>query len=233
MVSVVSVSVDACRKFNGHSLRVNCVERGASGDVLFTGGYDRLVVAHDLRARAEIQTLPICKDSVESLLVVGHDILASDANGCVYHHDVRAGSLRIDNYHAPIGHMSVSPDGRCLALSCQDGRVRLVERATGLLLGTFAGSHVTTDYKIGCTFVDQGRTVGTKRTPRLSLLGTVCCTDFFRCVSLSFVALPFLCLSAFCSDGVRKRASGDVRRDERASARRAATTGVVVLVEPP
>ena len=74
-----------CRKFNGHSLRVNCVEHGASGDVLFTGGYDRLVVAHDLRARTEIQTLPICKDSVESLLVVGHDILASDANGCVYY----------------------------------------------------------------------------------------------------------------------------------------------------
>jgi len=104
---------------------------------------------------------------------------------------VRAGRLRVDNYHAPIGHMSVSPDGRCLALSCQDGRVRLVERATGLLLGTFAGSHVTTDYKIGCTFADQGRTVGTKWT--LEVRGTVYCTDLFR---LSFVCLLFVfCLS--------------------------------------
>jgi len=114
---------------------------------------------------------------------------------------VRAGRLRVDNYHAPIGHMSVSPDGRCLALSCQDGRVRLVERATGLLLGTFAGSHVTTDYKIGCTFADQGRTVGTKWT--LEVRGTVDCTDLFRLsfVCLSFVfRLSFICLSlSFCS----------------------------------
>ena len=147
------------RKFNGHSLRVNCVEHGASGDVLFTGGYDRLVVAHDLRARKEIQTLPICKDSVESLVVVGSTVIASDANGCVYHYDVRFGTLRIDNYHAPIGHISVSPDLRCLALSCQDGCVRMVELGTGLMLGKYQGGHVTTDYKIGCTFVDAGRTI--------------------------------------------------------------------------
>jgi len=149
------------RKFNGHSLRVNCVEQGAFGEVLLTGGYDRLVVAHDLRTRNEIQTLPKCKDSVESLAVVDQDIIASDANGCVYTFDIRTGTLRTDEYHAPIGHLCISPDSRCIALSCQDGKVRLVERATGLLLSEFQGEHVTTDFKIGCAFVDHGRVVVT------------------------------------------------------------------------
>ena len=149
------------RKFNGHSLRVNCVEHGASGDVLFTGGYDRLIVAHDLRSRTEVQTLPKCKDSVESIAIVGTDIVASDANGCMYTFDVRTGTLRIDNYHTPIGYFKISPDQRCAALSCQDGKVRLVERSSGLLLSTFQGAHVTTDFKIGCTFVNHGSVVVT------------------------------------------------------------------------
>jgi len=151
------------RKFNGHSLRVNCVAQGGhGGSVLFTGGYDRLVVAHDLRSRTEIQTLPKCTDSVESIAVVHQDILAADANGCLHTYDLRKGTIRKDMYHAPIGHASIAPgNGKCVALSCQDGRVRLVERSTGLLLCTFTGGHITTDFKIGCTFVDDGRIVVT------------------------------------------------------------------------
>lgn len=140
---------------------MNCVENGADGSVLLTGGYDRLVVAHDLRARTEIQTLPICKDSVESLVVYDTNIIASDASGNVYHYDIRKGTVRIDHYHVPIGYIETSPDHRSMVMSCQDGRVRLVETTTGMLLGTFTGGHETTDYKIGCTFVNGGRTIAT------------------------------------------------------------------------
>jgi mitogen-activated protein kinase organizer 1 len=153
------------RKMSGHSLRVNCVAEGAQGSVLVTGGYDRSVCVHDLRSRGTIQTMErCCRDSVESVCVAGKEIIAASADGHVYVFDVAAGKLRVDGYHAPIGFIAPSrhDGGRTLLLSCQGGvGLCLTERATGLVLGRFRGAHRTTDFKIGCAFLDRGRMVCT------------------------------------------------------------------------
>ena len=62
-----------------------------------------------------------CRDSVESVCVVGARSWPS-ADGHVYVFDVKAGKLRVDGYHAPIGYVSSSSHdgGRTLLLSCQD-----------------------------------------------------------------------------------------------------------------
>lgn len=151
------------RKMSGHSLRINCVTEGAGGSVLVTGGYDRSVSIHDMRSRSTIQTLEhCCRDSVEYVCVVGKEIIAASADGHVYVFDVAAGKIRIHGYHAPIGFMCSSLDGRTLLLSCQNGAgLQLTERATGLVLGQYCGAHKTTDFKIGCAFLDHGRKVCT------------------------------------------------------------------------
>ena len=153
------------RKLSGPSLRINCVAEGANGSVLVTGGFDRSVCVHDMRSRVIIQTIErCCQDSVESVCVIGSDIIAASADGHVYVFDVAAGKLRINGYHAPIGFMAPSlyDGGRTLLLSCQEGAgLCLTERATGLVLGRFRGAHRTTDFKIGCAFLDRGQMVCT------------------------------------------------------------------------
>jgi mitogen-activated protein kinase organizer 1 len=83
------------RKFWEHTGRVNCIafnnsRGGTTGSsapteesVLITGCYDTLVRVFDLRARNQrpIQTLDGGRDSITSLVVTGHQIIASDVNG--------------------------------------------------------------------------------------------------------------------------------------------------------
>lgn len=61
---------------------VNCVRYNADSSVLLSGSYDKTVRAWDIRARnayMPIQVLDDFKDSVTSLVVSDHEIIA----GCV------------------------------------------------------------------------------------------------------------------------------------------------------
>ena len=82
-------SAKVIRKFWDHGGRVNCVAFNSrtQGDesVLITGSYDTRVRAFDLRARnaRAMQVMDSGRDSITSLVVTGHQIIASDVHGAL------------------------------------------------------------------------------------------------------------------------------------------------------
>mmetsp|Transcript_3570 Transcript_3570/g.4103 ORF Transcript_3570/g.4103 Transcript_3570/m.4103 type:complete len:368 (-) Transcript_3570:72-1175(-) len=140
-------------KYHGHQGRINTVTCNEDGNVYLTGSYDGSVKLWDGRSsHSEIQTLNESKDSIMTVLSVNHLIVSGGVDGCIRTYDVRRGQMRVDTVHESITGMSLSGDAKCIAASCLDGGIRLLEHSTGDLLNTYWGSHVSGKYGLECTF---------------------------------------------------------------------------------
>lgn len=125
------ITKQTLRKYSGQHLgRINSVATGS--DLYVTGSYDAKVMVWDAKNRGAstpIQVLPDAKDSVTSVLIVpdAATIRTASVDGCVRTYDIRYGRVTIDQVPSPITGMAMTRDEQFVALSCLDGRIRLVE----------------------------------------------------------------------------------------------------------
>ncbi|CAK0757293.1 hypothetical protein CVIRNUC_002528 [Coccomyxa viridis] len=133
------------RKFRGHDGVVNSLCMGPGEETLVTGGYDQAVRVWDMRSRSfdAIQTMKLFADSVTTVAVSTRaEIIASSVDGTVRRFDVRMGCMDVDRLGAPVTAMALSHDGNCVLASCLDGRMRLLDKASGELLAQYTGHKV-------------------------------------------------------------------------------------------
>ncbi|KAF1780120.1 FAD-linked oxidoreductase-like [Phytophthora cactorum] len=152
------------RKFEGHVHSVNCVRYNADSSVLLSGSYDKTIRAWDIRARnayTPIQVLDDFRDSVTSMVVTDHEIIAGLSlicrcvDGVVRTYDLRAGQLFREHIDEPVTSVAHSPDERFILAGCLDGSIRLIEKANGTEVKSYRG-HSVQEYKTECGFSSDG-----------------------------------------------------------------------------
>lgn len=124
-------------RLHGHGDRVNCCKFKDSS-VLVTGSNDATVRLWDTRAKTCIQTLPPFSDSVTGVQCDDTAILGCSVDGSLRTFDVRTGKVYIDRTSIPIGCMSLSKDGKYVALSLLNSMIQLLDR-NGSVVRTFQG----------------------------------------------------------------------------------------------
>ncbi|GKY95527.1 hypothetical protein MPSEU_000514300 [Mayamaea pseudoterrestris] len=160
------LSTKPLRRFQGqHFGRINAVAFGPSANTYMSASYDAMVKIWDGRSRSNepIQTLKDAKDSVTDLHVVAtsdHAVIrASSVDGHVRSYDLRMGVIRTDCMNSPVTGMSPTFDGLCLAISCLDGAIRLIELDNGDLLNTYSGSHTAGHFGLRCSLSSDDATI--------------------------------------------------------------------------
>jgi len=140
----------AIKRMRGHTARVNACAFSAEGDaVLATASYDKTVKIWDNRSHVKdaMQTLSEFTDSVTSVVMTDHQIIAGCVDGKLRTFDIRAGQLIVDHICQPITSIALSNDGNCVLSACLDGRLRLFDCSSGELLNEYTG-HSNKQYKI-------------------------------------------------------------------------------------
>lgn len=155
---------------NHHTGRVNCIASTKFGEAYVTGSYDKTVAIWDGRSHNN-KPLQVLKDATDSVTDVhvsqygnsGQEgarkndsnsnnnnnvsiIRTASVDGCIRTYDLRAGLLQCDDFGSPITSTAHTKDGRCLAVSCLDGSIRLMELGTGNLLNTYNSHHTAGSY---------------------------------------------------------------------------------------
>lgn len=164
------VTKRALRRLSGHYGRINAVAIGPGQETYLSASYDATVRIWDGRSRSTepIQLLPEAKDSVTDIHLArqGNDnlqrptmIRTSSVDGVVRTYDLRKGLVTCDDYHSPITGMAPTHDGKCLAVSCLDGSIRLMELETGELLNTYLDHHVAGQYGLNCGVTANDTTI--------------------------------------------------------------------------
>ena len=109
------------RRINAHSAPTNAVALNNQSTVLLTASYDKTVRLWDLRSQSRdpLQVLSDFKDSVTSVSLTDHKVLAGCVDGVLRIYDLRKGVLHEDNlsgsddiqYSAPIVSAKAIPSG--------------------------------------------------------------------------------------------------------------------------
>ncbi|KAI9355109.1 WD40-repeat-containing domain protein [Zopfochytrium polystomum] len=144
------------RRFTGHTARINGVAFNKDATVIVTGSYDATVRFWDCRSqdRAPIQVLNESKDSVTSIQVVDHQIVAGSVDGHFRLYDIRLGKCTADNVGHPVTSAVLSNDKNCVLASSLDSTLRLFDIENGELLAEYKG-HTNTSYKITATLTSS------------------------------------------------------------------------------
>uniref|UniRef100_A0A7S0N1I4 Anaphase-promoting complex subunit 4 WD40 domain-containing protein n=1 Tax=Pyramimonas obovata TaxID=1411642 RepID=A0A7S0N1I4_9CHLO len=141
------------RRMHGHDHAVNAVVFAAHDTLIVTAGYDQAVKVWDCRSNSmeAVQAMKCFQDSVTSVQVAGHAIVAGSVDGTVRTFDVRRGRVVTDDLHHPVTSVRLSNDGNCLLAGCLDARLRLLDRGSGEELAAYAG-HANASAKLDCAF---------------------------------------------------------------------------------
>eukprot|EP00934_Nitzschia_sp_Nitz4_P008852 Nitzschia sp. Nitz4//scaffold13_size275219//119336//120479//NITZ4_000868-RA/size275219-augustus-gene-0.262-mRNA-1//-1//CDS//3329535996//8842//frame0 len=162
------------RRFQGHVGSINAVASAQNAEAYLTASYDGSVAIWDGRSSdfKPIQQLKDAKDSVTDVHVVQTNdssnnslqgatalIRTASIDGCVRTYDLRKGVMQVDDCGAAVTSMAPTKDGECLAVSCLDGTIRLLQiDTTGELLNTFA-KHKAGNYSLDVAVLADDSTV--------------------------------------------------------------------------
>jgi len=162
------------RRFQGHHLgTINAVTAAKHAEAYLSASYDGTVAIWDGRSSdyKPIQVLKDAKDSVTGVHVVqtqeGDDrgtssatakIRTASIDGVVRTYDLRKGLVEADDCGSPITGMAPTKDGECLAVSCLDGTIRLVQVDSGELLNTYSG-HKAGNYALDVGILANDATI--------------------------------------------------------------------------
>eukprot|EP00532_Pseudo-nitzschia_australis_P015700 CAMPEP_0168255574 /NCGR_PEP_ID=MMETSP0141_2-20121125/5334_1 /TAXON_ID=44445 /ORGANISM="Pseudo-nitzschia australis, Strain 10249 10 AB" /LENGTH=398 /DNA_ID=CAMNT_0008192097 /DNA_START=3 /DNA_END=1199 /DNA_ORIENTATION=- len=163
---------------NHHTGRINSVAATqCGGEAYLTASYDASVAIWDGRSRDNkpLQVLNDATDSVTSVCVRQHTcdaggdynssnnniavIRTASVDGILRTYDLRKGLLQCDDFGSPITSMAHTKDGNCLAVSCLDGTIRLMEVDTGELLNTYNSHHTAGHYGLDVDILADDITV--------------------------------------------------------------------------
>jgi len=155
------------RRFHGHDGRINAVAISEACETFLSASYDGSIRIWDARSRSPepIQILKEAKDSVTGVHTVqrqGEAVIRScSVDGTVRTYDLRKGQVQCDDVGNAIFSMALTHDGQCLAISCLDGTIRLMEVDTGELLNTYHSHHKAGNYALECTLTADDANVVT------------------------------------------------------------------------
>lgn len=171
-----------------HTGRINAVAATTQygGEAYVTASYDATVAIWDGRSRdtKPLQVLKDAKDSVTSVYIQqqtssggAHSSSSSNSvknysnniaiirtasvDGIVRTYDLRKGLLQCDDFGSPVTSMAHTKDGNCLAVSCLDGTIRLMELETGELLNTYNSHHTAGQYGLDVNVLADDATIVT------------------------------------------------------------------------
>ncbi|KAK3373802.1 mitogen-activated protein kinase organizer 1 [Lasiosphaeria ovina] len=129
----------------GHGGRVNAVAFGGAGDSLVvSGGLDTTVRVWDTRSGGgsfggkPVQVLTDAKDAVAAVAVSAAEIVTGSVDGRVRSYDVRMGRLVVDVLPASVASLCLARDAKTVLVGALDSKLRLLDRATGACLRTYA-----------------------------------------------------------------------------------------------
>lgn len=116
-----------------------------------------ILIDRSSKSPVPIQILSQARDSVTGVDTLQHVdgealIRTCSVDGIVRTYDLRKGILQEDNVDNAIFSMALTHDAQCLAISCLDGTIRLMESETGELLNTYSKHHVAGNYALSCNF---------------------------------------------------------------------------------
>jgi mitogen-activated protein kinase organizer 1 len=147
------------RRLLGHDQRVNAVCYNPECTVLVSASYDKTVRCWDMRSRNTwpIQSITGAADSVSSLAVSAHEIVAGSIDGHVCVYDVRAGRVSRDGLGPPVGAVALSHDQNCVLAACLDSSLRLFDKASGQVLSEYRGHRNASFQLRACLSRDDSR----------------------------------------------------------------------------
>lgn len=156
------------RKFyEHHTGRINdvatCTDDKQEPQMLLSASLDGTVAMWDARGSGynPVQCLYEASDSVTSILVDSSPIIrTASVDGFCRTYDIRMGQLLCDDCGSPITSIALTNDRKCLAISCLDGTIRLMESNTGQLLNTYSGHHKAGQYQLEVQILADDSCVG-------------------------------------------------------------------------
>ncbi|XP_040563591.1 WD repeat domain-containing protein 83 [Lepeophtheirus salmonis] len=144
----------ALRKWRGHAGTVNCVIFNEDSSCVLSGSIDGTIKIWDGRSKRNepIQTLDVFKDSVTSIDVSDHEIIAGSADKTIRRFDIRNGALFTDYVGYPISSLCFTRDGQCILVNTNGGEpIKLFDKSSGELLQEFLGALNKKNYRIDAT----------------------------------------------------------------------------------
>lgn len=137
------------RRFRGHASSVTCIKYNEESTMAISGSVDNTVCFWDMNSRRQepIQTLKDAKDTITSIQITDHEIMTCSVDCHVRLYDIRLGKMISDFIGHIITYGSLTHDGQCYILSCNDNTVKLFDKDSGEILNTFSG-HECKDYML-------------------------------------------------------------------------------------
>ncbi|CAB4060415.1 SAMD8 [Lepeophtheirus salmonis] len=100
-----------------------------------------------------IQTLDVFKDSVTSIDVSDHEIIAGSADKTIRRFDIRNGALFTDYVGYPISSLCFTRDGQCILVNTNGGEpIKLFDKSSGELLQEFLDKYVISGSENGFAY---------------------------------------------------------------------------------
>ncbi|KAG6459861.1 hypothetical protein O3G_MSEX011652 [Manduca sexta] len=129
------------RRYRGHASSVTCIKFNEESSMAVSGSIDNTVAFWDIMSRRNepILVLKDAKDSITSIQVTDHEILTCSVDNHVRLYDIRMAKMISDYIGHIITYGSMTRDGQCYVLSCNDNTIKLFDKDSGEILNTFKG----------------------------------------------------------------------------------------------
>jgi mitogen-activated protein kinase organizer 1 len=164
------VTGKAVRRFRGHIGRINAVTFSQGAETCLTASYDATVRIWDIRSQSShepIQCLKEAKDSVTAIHVMQDTINGTafirtgSVDGVLRTYDLRMGVIQCDDCGSPIVSLSPTYDKQSVAVSCLDGKIRLLDCDSGELVNVYESGHIAGQYAMQCSITANDTTLVT------------------------------------------------------------------------
>lgn len=140
------------RKWKEHTGRIEQVCFNQLYSVVLSCSYDKTVKIWDLLSpsRQPIQSLNDSKDTVTSIDVFGHEIVAAGTDGHTRVYDIRMGKCIVDSLDQSITFCKFALHSKCILSATLNNQINLMDKLDGELLVRYTG-HTNDKYKLrGC-----------------------------------------------------------------------------------
>ena len=131
----------AIRRYRAHTGIVTTVRFNELATMVVSGSQDNSIMLWDVRTKANtpVQVLPEAKDSISSVRVSDHEILAASYDAKIRRYDIREGRVVTDCIAEIVTCATFTKDNCCILVSCANGSIKLIDKDTGELLGEYEG----------------------------------------------------------------------------------------------